>query len=79
MGLRLDVPGDDDHLAAHPLPPQGLQHAIAVHLRHGEIQKDEIPVAHQDLLHPLQAIGGLVQGDMPVGRQGTHQLLACEP
>ncbi len=79
MGFRLDIAGDHDHLVAQSLPLEGLQHAIAVHFRHSQIEKDQIAVAHQDLLDPFQAVSGLMQGDIPAGRQGAHQLLASEP
>ena len=78
MGFRLDVAGDHDHLAAHPLRLR-VSSPISVHLRHGEIEKDQVPVPHQDLLDPFQSVRGLVQGDTPIGGQGAHQLFAREP
>ncbi|MNH10252.1 hypothetical protein D3C79_697260 [compost metagenome] len=79
IGFRLDVAGDHDHLVAQPLPLEGFQHPIAIHLGHGQVQKDQVPVPHQDLLYPFQAVGGLMQVDMPVGRQGAGQLFTSEP
>ncbi|MNG94910.1 hypothetical protein D3C79_539290 [compost metagenome] len=79
MGLRLDVAGDHDHLVAQPLSLERLQHSVAIHLRHGQIQEDQIAVPHQDLLYPCQAVGRLVQLDVPVRRQGPGQLLSRKP
>jgi len=43
VGLWLDVAGDDNHLVAQPFPLEGLQHAITIHFRHGEVEKDRSP------------------------------------
>ncbi len=79
IGLWLDIPGDHDHLVAQPFPFQGLQHTVTVHLRHGEIEKDEIAMAHQHLFDPFKAIGRIVQIDFPVSRERSCQLFAGEP
>ena len=43
IGFWLDIAGDHEDLVAQPLPLQGLQHAVAIHFRHGQVEKDQIP------------------------------------
>lgn len=58
---------------------EGLQHAVTVHFRHGQIEEDEIAMTHQHLFDPFETIGCVVQIDFPVGRERPRQLFAGEP
>jgi hypothetical protein len=76
--LGLDVAGDHDRHGGQISFAHCLQHLVAVHDRHVEIQEDDIALTGRNRLQCLHAVAGEVQLDIPVFRQRVRNLLACE-
>ncbi|MNY08732.1 hypothetical protein D3C86_1416020 [compost metagenome] len=74
--LLLNIAGHHNDLARQTFALQGSQYLIAVHLRHGQVEQHHIGLPLAQNRHGLHAVGGLRDGDRPVGRQRTQQLLA---
>ncbi|MNE46820.1 hypothetical protein D3C80_1411830 [compost metagenome] len=66
--LLLNIAGHHNDLARQTFALQGSQYLIAVHLRHGQVEQHHIGLPLAQNRHGLHAVGGLRDGDRPVGR-----------
>jgi hypothetical protein len=74
--LRLDVAGHHDRHGGQILRANRLQNLITIHVRHVEIQKQDVTLTGFDRRQRLDAVAGKAHTDVPILGQGLRQLLA---